>query len=211
MRAARLFETDLNAQITLTKNLPVASGIGGGSADAAAAMRALSKLWDLPVPSLEKQVTLGADIPVCMTPNLTRMRGIGEVLDTLGAPPNLEMILVNPRVGVATSAVFSGLASKSNAPMSDDMPNPFDRVDWVEWIGKQRNDLEQPARQVAPEIEAVITALTAQDGCMLARMSGSGATCFAIFDDAVKRDTAVGLLRTTNPNWWVEATGVAPT
>ncbi len=210
LRAAQLFGTDKGAAITLTKNLPVASGIGGGSADAAATLRALADLWDLPLPPLKAQVDLGADVPVCMTTQLTRMRGIGDQLDQLGPIPMLDMILVNPGVGVSTAAVFEALDSKTNAPMAGDMPDPFEIDDWSNWIAQQRNDLEAPARQIAPEIDAVIAALSAQSGCQLARMSGSGATCFAIFTDADTRDDAVCQLQKDHPEWWVVATDEAP-
>lgn len=209
LQAARLFKTDKSAAIKLTKNLPVASGIGGGSADAAATLRALSRLWGLPIPSRADQMTLGADVPVCMTSELTRMRGIGETLDHLGPTPMLDMILVNPGVAVPTPKVFNGLASKSNAPMPNDMPDPFEIEDWTNWIARQRNDLEEPARRVAPEIDDVLAALSSFDGCTLARMSGSGATCFAIFADDDTRDAAVKTLKTRQPNWWVEATDEA--
>ncbi len=208
-QAARLFGTDRGAAITLTKNLPVASGIGGGSADAAATLRALSQLWDLPVPPRDAQVQLGADVPVCMTRELTRMRGVGDVLDHLGAAPPLNMILVNPGVAVPTPKVFKGLATKTNAAMPNDMPDPSNADTWTSWVIAQRNDLETPACTIAPEINVVIDAFLVQTGCQLVRMSGSGATCFAIFEDADTRDAAASNLRVAHPDWWVAETGAA--
>lgn len=210
-KAARSFGLDQGAAITLTKNLPVASGIGGGSADAAATLRALSRLWDVPLPDAATQLALGADVPVCMTADLTRMESIGEDLTRLGPAPMLDMILINPGVGVSTKAVFDTLASKTNAAMTDDMPDPFDMDDWVSWLTRQRNDLEAPARALAPEIDDVLTMLADQPGCTLSRMSGSGATCFAIFEDADTRDAAATAIKSQRPNWWVAPTDEAPT
>lgn len=201
LRAAQLFGTDYGAAITLTKNLPVASGIGGGSTDAAAALRALSTLWGVPLPDTDAILSLGADVPVCLALQLTRMSGIGDQIERLGAAPARPMILVNPGVGVSTPAVFSGLAQKTNAPMTA-MPAPVS-PDWLGWLAEQRNDLEGPARAVAPVISAVLGDLRGQPGCALARMSGSGATCFAIFDDVKTRDSAAITLRNAHPDWWV--------
>lgn len=206
LRAARLFGSNKGAAITLTKNLPVASGIGGGSADAAATVRALSTLWECSRPDDGAILALGADVPVCMSAELTLMQGIGEQTKRLGPAPILDMVLVNPRVGVATSDVFGGLASKTNPPMDTPMPDPFDTEAWIEWLGQQRNDLEPPAKAAAPIIGVVLSELKSKAGCKLARMSGSGATCFAIFEDADLRDMAAEALRSAHPDWWVSPT-----
>jgi 4-diphosphocytidyl-2-C-methyl-D-erythritol kinase len=211
MRAARSFGVTNGAAITLTKNLPVASGIGGGSADAAATLRALSRLWGLPIPDSATILKLGADVPVCMTSKLSRMRGIGDQIDTLGPAPKLDILLVNPNVAVSTAQVFGGLASKSNTSMAADMPDPRDGGDWVNWLLAQRNDLETPARISAPAIDDVLGSLRAQVGCTLARMSGSGATCFAFFKNGTSRDAAAAILRLTFPTWWIAETTAAPT
>ncbi|KPP83997.1 MAG: 4-(cytidine 5'-diphospho)-2-C-methyl-D-erythritol kinase IspE [Rhodobacteraceae bacterium HLUCCA08] len=208
LRAARLFGSDRGAAITLDKVLPVASGIGGGSADAAATLRALSRLWGLPRP--DDVLSLGADVPVCLSPELQRMQGVGEVLTPLGPAPMLDMLLVNPGVTLATPRVFAGLARRDNAPLGPDMPDPFDTAAWIGWLAEQRNDLEAPALKLAPEIGTVLAALRAQDGCLLARMSGSGATCFALFADDAARDAAGAALRAQYPGWWVAETDEAP-
>ena len=210
LRAAQSFGVTHGAAITLTKNLPVASGIGGGSADAAATLRALSRLWDRQIPDAETVLHLGADVPVCMTPQLTRMRGIGDQIETLGPVPMLDVLFVNPNVAVSTADIFNGLTSKSNAPMNGAMPDPFNIDEWVQWLTTQRNDLEGPARIVAPVIDDVLIALGAQNGCKLARMSGSGATCFAIFEDGDMRDVAATALRRAHPDWWIAETDEAP-
>jgi len=206
LRAARAFDYTEGAAITLTKNLPVASGIGGGSADAAATLRALSSLWDIPVPDADTILGLGADVPVCMTPDLTRMRGIGDEIETFGPAPILDILLVNPNVAVSTAVVFNGLSNKSNAPMGDTVPDAFDTDDWIEWLRTQRNDLQTSAESAAPIIRKVLDALSAQNGCTLARMSGSGATCFAFFENTEARDSAAKTLRHKHPDWWVAET-----
>lgn len=207
LRAARAFRTDHGAAITLTKNLPVASGIGGGSADAAATLRALSRLWDLPLPAPDDILALGADVPVCMTTDLTRMRGIGGDITRLGPAPDLPLLLVNPNIGVSTPAVFNGLASKTNPPMNAPMPDPGQSGQWVRWLASQRNDLEGPAKDQAPKITIALAALAHFDGCILSRMSGSGATCFAIFKDQEARAKACEKLQKIHPTWWIVETG----
>ncbi|SMX42732.1 4-(cytidine 5'-diphospho)-2-C-methyl-D-erythritol kinase [Octadecabacter ascidiaceicola] len=211
LRAARSFGVPDGAAITLHKNLPVASGIGGGSADAAATLRALARLWDVPLPNAKTILSLGADVPVCMTTELTKMSGIGNELERLGPAPMLDIVLVNPKIGVSTASVFNELESKSNTPMPADMPDPFDTDNWVGWIAHQRNDLQPPALTAAPVIADVLAALSAQQGCTLARMSGSGATCFALFEDSDAQSDAAKALRVSHPEWWVAETDEAPT
>lgn len=206
LRAARSFDSPKGAAITLTKNLPVASGIGGGSADAAATLRALSRLWGVAMPDLAAQLALGADVPVCLSSTLTRMRGIGEEITRLGPAPDLPMLLVNPNVAVSTPAVFKGLASKVNPAMEDPMPAAGETRQWLSWLVAQRNDLERPATDIAPEISQTLTALAQSDGCALARMSGSGATCFAIFEDKAGCSQACATLKQAHPDWWIVQT-----
>ncbi|MFQ3183963.1 MAG: 4-diphosphocytidyl-2-C-methyl-D-erythritol kinase [Alteromonas macleodii] len=206
LQAALSFGITKGAAINLTKNLPVASGIGGGSADAAATLRALSRLWDVPMPNSEKILSIGADVPVCLTTNLSHMRGIGDQIDILTTPKKLNILLVNPKVAVSTSQVFGGLSRKLNTPMGTNMPNPTDTDNWIKWLSTQRNDLEKPAQIAAPAIGEVLASLRAQNGCLLARMSGSGATCFAFFKDSSTRDAAAVTLRQSHKTWWITAT-----
>ncbi|MBU2994144.1 4-(cytidine 5'-diphospho)-2-C-methyl-D-erythritol kinase [Octadecabacter sp. 1_MG-2023] len=210
LRAARAFGLDRGAAITLTKNLPLASGIGGGSADAAATLFALSHLWETPLPDWDTIMSLGADVGVCMSTELTRMSGIGDTVTLIGPTPPLYILLVNPRVEVPTPSVFKALPHKSNAPMPNDMPNSFD-AGWLDWLTDQRNDLQAPAIQTAPVIADVLKILASQDGCRLARMSGSGATCFAIFKDAASCLAAAKALSAVQRDWWVQATTQAST
>lgn len=211
--AARLIQNTNNpvgANIKLIKRLPVASGIGGGSADAAATIRALCKLWGQTIPSTELLITLGADLPVCMSSELTQMTGIGEKLTRIGPAPMLDMLLVNPGISVPTERVFKGLESKYNPGLESKMPDPFDTDSWIDWLVRQRNDLELPAVNLAPDIAKVLASLNDASGCRLARMSGSGATCFAIFSDQNARDEAAKSLSRKHPNWWMAPTNVAP-
>ncbi|MDQ2093541.1 4-(cytidine 5'-diphospho)-2-C-methyl-D-erythritol kinase [Rhodalgimonas zhirmunskyi] len=192
-----------SAAFTLEKHLPAAAGIGGGSSDAAAALRLLSAMTGQSPP--DHPEVLGADIPVCLMARAARMRGIGEVLSPLALPP-LPAVLVNPRVEVPTGAVFAGLARKDNAPMPDPLPTFDDPRQAIAFLATQRNDLEPPARQAQPVIDEVLTALRALPGAALARMSGSGATCFALFERPDDATEAARLLAAAHTGWWIAPT-----
>lgn len=195
------------AALRLTKSLPVASGIGGGSADAAATLRLLARLWTRPLPPVEALASLGADVPVCVAGTATRMRGIGDELAPVPLPP-FWLVLVNPGVPVPTPAVFAALGRRDNPPMAD--PPAFrDAEALAAWLAAQRNDLEAPAAILAPEIRAVLDALAAEPGCRLARMSGSGATCFGFFTTAEPALAAAEAIRAAAPGWWVAASPVS--
>jgi len=192
----------LDCQIILEKNLPMASGIGGGSSDAAAVMKALSQYWSVPLPNVDELMALGADIPVCVTTGLTLMQGAGEDVTHLSAAPNWGVVLVNPNVGVSTPAVFDALNSKQNPSMQDVAANCVD----IAWLGDQRNDLEPPAIAMVPEVATVIEAISAAPQCQVARMSGSGATCFGLFSDIKHANATAERLQRVHPNWWIVAT-----
>ena len=200
--AARLVGRD--AAITLTKNLPVASGIGGGSADAAAVLRGLARMGAALPDHPEK---LGADVPVCIASTPMRMRGVGEVLDPLPPLPDLHLVLVNPGVGIATPSIFKALAHKDNPPLPP-MPDRFDLDGLVDYLRACRNDLQAPAISLCPAVAEVLAALEAE-GALLARMSGSGATCFGIFADASAAGLAAYRIGTASDGWWITATGLA--
>tara|TARA_B100001093_G_scaffold70786_1_gene61310 strand:- start:1161 stop:2009 length:849 start_codon:yes stop_codon:yes gene_type:complete len=204
LKAASLMSKDKGAAIQLEKNLPPAAGIGGGSSDAAATVRALCALWQLPQPDLQSLASLGSDIPVCMSAQLTRMRGVGEKLDYWGVPPELTFVLINPRAEVSTPCVFTALEKKSNSAIEKDMPNPSDLDAWLLWLNAQRNDLELPAISLAPVILDVLEALNALPEARLVRMSGSGATCFAIMNDRQSAKAATEYLQRAHPSWWVK-------
>lgn len=194
--------------LALEKSLPVASGIGGGSADAAATLRALIRLWDLDVTPAEIAaigLSLGADIPVCLEGRSTRMTGIGEILQPVGGGlPALPAVLVNPGVPVSTNAVFEALNGAYSAP-PDAPPTFADAEVLLAALARTRNDLETPAVQFVPAIGAVLEALRRCEGIRLARMSGSGATCYGIFETASAAQEAMQGIRGDTPGWWVEA------
>lgn len=202
LRAARAFAGTAGAAITLTKNLPVASGIGGGSADAAATLRALARLWDAPLPDADRVLQLGADVPACLVGRALRMQGIGERLAAVPGLPEAHLVLINPGVAVATPAVFKALPCKNN-PAMPDLPGFATAKELALWLASQRNDLEAPAMALAPAIGAVKQALAAAPGCLLARMSGSGATCFGVFADQAQAQSARAAISAAQPGWWV--------
>lgn len=195
-RAAAL--ADLKGHIKLEKNLPHGAGLGGGSADAAALLR--SRFGDRVNDGvgLAGALSLGADVPVCMSAAPQRMRGIGDQLRMVWPVPLCNIVLANPGVAVSTGAVFKGLATKENSAMG-----PFegcrDLGDLIAWLQDQRNDLEAPARAVAPVIGQVLEAL---GDALLARMSGSGSTCFGIYPDRAAAGTAAARIRQAYPDWW---------
>ena len=201
---AKKHSKTLDCQIILEKNLPMASGIGGGSSDAAAVMRALSQYWSVPLPNADELMALGADIPVCLTTGLTLMEGAGEDVTQLSAAPNWGLVLVNPNVVVSTPAVFNALNSKHNPPMQNVAENCVD----ITWLGDQRNDLEPPAIAMVPEVVAVVDAISATLHCQMARMSGSGATCFGLFANTEHANAAAKRLQRAHPNWWVVSTKI---
>lgn len=204
LRAARLLGRGRGAAMTLEKNLPVASGIGGGSADAAAALRALTRLWDLPLPAPDAVLGLGADVPVCLAGRPARMRGIGERLEPLPSPVPVNVVLANPAEPVSTPQVFALLAERENAPLPE-VPAFASAADVARFAAGCRNDLQRPAVTLVPAIADVLAALRASEGCLLARMSGSGATCFGLYADAGTRDRARAALAEAHPGWWVAA------
>lgn len=196
--------------LRLGKNLPVASGIGGGSADAAAALRLLARLWDVPDdPAALANIALdlGADVPVCLASRPARMSGIGEVLGPAPMLPSYGLVLVNPGVPVATPAVFRARSGPFSAPAA--LPSGWrDATDMSASLAGLSNDLEAPAISLCPPVSEVLSALREVPTCLLARMSGSGATCFGLFaDEASARAASARLAR---PGWWVWGGGPLP-
>ena len=197
------FQFEAPLSFHLEKNLPVASGIGGGSADAGACIRALVALnGGQGALSVAEMMKIGADLPMCVAAQPARVRGVGEILEPRQALPELHLVLVNPGVAVSTPEVFAALASRQNAPMTP-MPDGPDR--FGQWLAAQRNDLQDAAIGIAPEIARVLDALRSIPGCRLARMSGSGASCFGIFDTVQNAALAADHLSRAQPHWWVAA------
>ncbi len=206
-------QTAASVGIEIEKHLPVAAGIGGGSADAAAALRAAIRLSPdgAPADLAGIALALGADVPVCLAGRPARMAGIGERVAPLaaGALPPLPLVLANPGVPVATADVFRALVRRDNAPLPP-VPPRFAGPDAVAaFLAATRNDLEAPARAVAPPIDAALAALSAA-GASLARLSGSGATCFGLFADRAGAEAAARRIARERPDWWVVATETGP-
>ena len=193
------------AAIHLTKSLPIASGIGGGSSDAAATLTALSKLWNVPLEPFDV-LSLGADVPVCLAGNTTRMTGIGERLQRVEGVPPFWIVLVNPGVQVSTPSVFGALVSVDNPAMP--VIEAGDFTNFINWLAKCRNDLQAPAISLAPVIGEVLEALSKAQHCALARMSGSGATCFGIFETEAQALDARSAISASHPLWWCVAAPV---
>ncbi|MEQ3650176.1 4-(cytidine 5'-diphospho)-2-C-methyl-D-erythritol kinase [Hyphomonas sp.] len=216
LRAARALCTRegraLGATLTLDKHLPVAAGIGGGSADAGAALRVLQELWSLDR-DLVSQVAapLGGDVPVALAGRTALMQGEGEIVRAQKSLPRLPAMLVNPGLDCPTGPVFrafdeggggAGFAALETVP---DLHSP---AEVIEWLKDQRNDLEPPAIRLVPEIRDVLDALTVTPGARLARMSGSGATCFALFETIEAARSAARAFERAHPSWWIRATSL---
>lgn len=193
------------AALRLVKNLPVASGIGGGSADAAAALRLLDRLWEahVPVPELERiALSIGSDVPACVASTTQMVRGRGELLDQreIVGLAGMPMLLVNPGVALSTAKVFAGWDQVDRGALKADSLTSL--------TADGRNDLEPAALALAPAIGEVLEALRQCSGVRLARMSGSGATCFALFEDAGDARAAAAALRSLRMGWWIMETEI---
>ena len=215
-----------NIRIILEKNMPVASGIGGGSADAAAVLLSLQKLWksDITPDVLPIAAELGADVSMCLNNQPKRIRGTGELISELNLPVSLPVLLVNPRIQLSTPNVFDVLADKNNLPISTETNMTIGQPSYssdvsdiasvenaVEFLSPLRNDLQIPAISLVPDIQNVLLAIEQQSGCLLARMSGSGATCFGIFSTLAQVNDALIGIKESNPHWWSVACGTIPT
>lgn len=190
--------------ITLEKNLPIASGIGGGSSDAAAVLRALARHWRIDTDLAVTGLKLGADIPMCLAAHPLIARGIGEIIEPVADFPALPLVLVNPGIAVSTPEVFRALANRENPPLPP-LPSRLDLPSIVDWLRATRNDLEAPAKALAPVIGEALDALDRAGG-VFARMSGSGATCFGLFETTSQADAAAKAIRQAQPGWFVAAT-----
>ena len=194
------------ARISLGKWLPVAAGIGGGSSDAAAALRLLTQLWEIePAHAIAVAPGLGGDVPVALAGVPALMRGEGERVTPVSLPAPLPALLVNPGVACPTGPIFRAYdAAGGGTGFAEMAPLPAfaDSAAVTRWLEGQRNDLEAPAMAMVPEIAHVLEFLRAQPGVRLARMSGSGATCFALFDALAFAERASVVLKAAQPGWW---------
>lgn len=214
LRAARLLAqaagVERGAVLTLDKRLPVAAGLGGGSADAAATLRLLQRLWSLSLaePRLQALAAeLGADVPVCLLGRPAMMRGMGECLEPLPALPPAWLVLANPGMALGTSEVFRARSGAFSAAGSLWVMPPRRAAHLADCLRRSANDLEPAARALCPKIGTVLGALADNAGCLLARMSGSGASCFGLFVAREEAETAARRLREAQPDWWIQ---VAP-
>lgn len=187
--------------IRLEKNLPHGAGIGGGSADAAAVLRAMFGDDVQAAIGSDRAASMGADVPVCLHAGPQRMRGIGDELSRIWTVPACAVVLVNPGVAVPTSAVFAALHSKTNPPMSNVYADA-DFAGFVAWLSGQRNDLQTPACAVAPVIATVLDALS---GAAFSAMSGSGSTCFGLYPSDADAVEAAQEIAAAHPDWWVKS------
>jgi 4-diphosphocytidyl-2-C-methyl-D-erythritol kinase len=214
LRAARALAAEIDGlelgRFTLTKHLPAAAGIGGGSSDAAAALRLLARANRIKLTDprlLRAARAVGADVPVCVDPRPRLMRGVGEILSKPLAVPKFAAVLVNPGVAVATKDVFAALHRSTRKPQPAAQARGIsrDRKAFLAYLARRANDLESAAVAMAPAIAKVLTALRKSPGCKLARMSGSGATCFGLFGSARSAAAAARAIAAAQPRWWVSA------
>ena len=205
LRAARMMDAT-DVALVLDKCLPVASGIGGGSADAAATLRLLQRMTGQSLPPMTQVLRLGADVPVCLAGRPARMTGIGEIVTPLPPLPPLACVLVNPRLPVPTPLVFAQMASRQNPPLPDLPSHLLASAEalcgWL--LANSRNDLVTAAREVAPILTDVQAALDGTRDCLFARMSGSGGTHFGLYASLQAAQAAAGALRAAHPFWWIE-------
>jgi len=212
LRAASLLQrrygVTRGASIRLQKRIPVAAGLGGGSADAAAALQGLMQLWQLrahPDELAAIALELGADVPVCLIGRAAFVGGTGEKVEPVGSLPELGLVLINPRVPLSTKAVF--MSREGQFSLAARWTEPVREAEQlVKLLAQRHNDLTRPALVMAPVIGDVLTTLSAYPEVLLARMSGSGATCYGLTRTRAEAESAAERLRADRPGWWVVAT-----
>jgi len=195
------------ARLILEKTMPVAAGLGGGSADAAATLRLLDRLWELDLGTAalaEQGAALGADVPMCVASRTCRVRGIGEVLDPVDLGCDLHLVLVNPGLPLSTPSVF-----RANSRFSPDGLPPLvemsDAGAVADWLARSGNDLEDAAKSLCPPVGVCLDALAAEPGCLMARMTGSGATSFGLFETKAEAGAAATRIAGKRADWWCRA------
>jgi 4-diphosphocytidyl-2-C-methyl-D-erythritol kinase len=215
-RAARALANEVGraatAAIRLTKSLPVASGIGGGSSDAAATLRALLRLWRIDIDGARLRrlaLALGADVPMCLDIRPSFVGGIGERIEAAPDLPSCALVLINPRVALPTAQVFARRAGPFSQAARFNGAWPADARALVALLAERRNDLTAAAMAIAPEVASVLDALASTPGVLLARMSGSGATCYGLCETEAMAAAAASTLAARYPQWWIEAAAVA--
>ena len=200
------------AHIELNKNIPIASGLGGGSADAAATLHALTKLWRFPISDQDLNKIaeqIGSDVPVCLNQKSAIMEGIGERVHRLGNLPKFGILLVNSNFPVSTQEVFQKYGANFSAPGSLNQI-PKDRETLLKLLHSLQNDLTQASINTAPEIKNVLSVLSDLNNQLLVRLSGSGGTCFALFENTKNAQEAAEKLNKKFPDWWINPTSILP-
>lgn len=195
------------ADIHITKNLPVGAGIGGGSADAAAVLHLLNEIWEVKLSDnrlAEIGLSLGADVPICLNRKAALVSGIGENICNIATMPEIYIVLVNPKQHVATPQIFKmGFEKFTNYGVNDNFPKEASSV--LEYLARQHNDLMPNAVKILPVIGDILAIIKNTSGCVFSRMSGSGATCFGIFENRHDSQNASDLIKKLHPNWWVKS------
>lgn len=206
LRALRYLDQDHNLVVSLVKNLPVAAGLGGGSSDAATALKIATAVLGCDLPSQEKLMEIGADVPACIEAHTLHMSGRGENIAPFTVTlPKMGVVLVNPNIRISTKAIFSRIKQYENPAMILPVKRFLDAADFALWAGMQRNDLEKAAISYAPIIQNVLDALRNTQDCLLARMSGSGASCFGLYKDKKTAKKATKQLTQKMPQWWIKS------
>ena len=204
LKAIKLLKNrKMGADIHLIKDTPISAGLGGGSSNAAVSLKLLSKLWNVPLPSINELVLLGADIPVCMDWRLQRMQGIGEKNSFVVSPDSLWIVLLNNGDRVPTSTVFQGLAQNEFSGLVN-VPRLNEKNILIKFLKSTRNDLEKSAIKNYPAINDLINSLNLTSGCLVARMSGSGSTCFGLYEKKDEAEKAKKHLLNKFPNAWIK-------
>ncbi|MFO1241710.1 MAG: 4-(cytidine 5'-diphospho)-2-C-methyl-D-erythritol kinase [Rickettsiales bacterium] len=204
LRAARALAPDKTAHLTLEKNLPIASGIGGGSGDAAAALKLLNKFWGLNLPMKvlnEVALRLGADVPMCLENTPAFVQGTGDIITPI-VLPTWYVVLANPGVAIPTKNIFADFAASRQ---SFDTPSAFSEItDWLSYVKASRNTLQPFSVAREPIIKALLSAFAATEQCLLSRMSGSGATCFGLYEKEEAAREAERYLAASFPQFWLK-------
>ena len=204
LKAIKLLKNrKMGADIHLIKDTPISAGLGGGSSNAAVSLKLLSKLWNVPLPSINELVLLGADIPVCMDWRLQRMQGIGEKNSFVVSPDSLWIVLLNNGDRVPTSTVFQGLTQNEFSGLVN-VPRLNEKNILIKFLKSTRNDLEKSAIKNYPAINDLINSLNLTNGCLVARMSGSGSTCFGLYEKKDEAEKANKHLLNKFPNAWIK-------
>ena len=204
LKAIKLLKNrKMGADIHLIKDTPISAGLGGGSSNAAVTLKLLSKLWNVPLPPINELVLLGADIPVCMDWRLQRMQGIGEKNSFVVSPDSLWIVLLNNGDRVPTSTVFQGLTQNEFSGLVN-VPRLNEKNILIKFLKSTRNDLEKSAIKNYPAINDLINSLNLTSGCLVARMSGSGSTCFGLYEKKDEAEKAKKHLLNKFPNAWIK-------